>query len=1762
MAAQGCLSEVRGTKVICLGTCTKRVVGHLIANPKSVRRVKVNGGGGGSSSGPMPIPGTQGELEKVFPSDFPLGYPSQADDKFNPCRGPMKAPKPTKSKVRSQVIQPRVEVNNFFLPLSHLSMSDQGEGVPHPCEGIYRMSPKKGPKKGPKKVSKPLFTREDFPTLPPPTTAPAKSTSPTTTPTCTTAPTSTTAPTTTTTPTATTVTNITTTAPPHTRDEVLCDMLSGEVPITFLSEEVLFPPPLTAPSLSTTPPTSPILSEGQHLYSNIFVNTMFKTRAYHGVKGLTTKPGVIAHVPMPGAPIPLLNPEPIDHRRRTQWPKAIGLPGGSPTPPTPTRVPTEVSRWSTKHPDDDVNHEELDATKRPATPPAQLSESESSSWTDMSTAPSYNPSSAPSSVTSGRPAPKRARRDLGLEFRSPAKQDLSGARLRVVERLTTPKSKGSQQPEDPSTPPVAQSTEEDPRESSSDCMPLPDHPVGPPLPLQPVSFIGKFDYVLFLGVEHQEVWSLPHLINYYFQTPAGATLIVRADKTTPDVPVRMVLGNCFQRWASMGLRFQNPLITFRSTEVPEGAMLFLQYPQDGTTFIVTDGDLPAEYFPHSGKLYHCNTCQTGYSSLVQFKKHISRKHKKKTGSINPIFIENLRSTSLGRPDIDQKGTIFGLPVGHHVGGRVAPPPPQAAPSPSPSNVELGTPVKNPSKRRELPTVQKSLFKPVQQVTQSVSIEPEAEVSIGAGPSRKSTRKKGSAPIYRQPTLTDEEDLSSEESSGSGSQGNQGTQSPDSSDEKVAPKKRVPQEKPVSNLDKMNPTDDEESGDESGRKVNKSAVRLKMRAAFDEVYNTTLKWSPTDEDNELIKKHIAGRVMQNSSLYKRKKGEMPYQAVEMIELGEEPTGSEYSKYISKTWSLYRSALFRLLGMIQENRMANDPETLPDGHLHLRQFFALRKAEQIIPMDIEQLLSQFQSPSIRGHAFEGYMALLKAVRKHTSSIEGARAYKIPITDEEISWKKEKMLEKGHKKQINYEREITELIATHKLYKPHSQFHGDRVGESDIFKKARKELEGKEVPDPMVVVPLFLNHEESLLTERKILEAAENGTIVTDAEFNSMVQYLIIRIMCKMGNRPDMLAGMTWVDFWTAVSKGFGAYPFAKLDGNARQTGEDGDGDYLRKDPYAADPSDPDDMFCNNATEGSDEDGVWQATRGIVVQIAFHKTGASYMGYIFLNAIDTMFLKAWEVICNNKLGAHANSQIFVKANGKPFASKKAVVNISIFCLRTGITNHTAYVFRYMYVGVIYNARSALLREAEQFALQHSQSTAAREYMGDTHKMLLAIQANGFYRMHVMRQEEMVTIQGDGMTVFNTAQGKRQAAALAQADQLTKDRAFELQKRKDDAFKPYYRSNKTKSGGGDFQKVIIGDSQKVALLEMVLEGHNSGVSNTSPLELLTNKSLQNYRSLSLLLRTFHSLPRESPSVLTLENNLLDFCRMQEITEGDNICREVEVAWGNRLLNVLHNIHREKNAPANIRVLNTFFNISKSEGGSYNYFCGNAMLQNIMVHWHTTAATKAANRERVLTVVKPTVAAEEFRQQMAIQVEKLKESAQHTPTKAVGTPAEVFEADIAMPVDTTVEVSVTTTPKGLKIIATRETPAKGTRSTIPWDDKRKMRLLDHYLRYTDDPFCAKSTAGRKTAIENQVDLIKDRVAYDDEDLAWKQLAKVQTMANFLYKNGFKSQLEGVNKSKDTGLLAAALEFCPDPTVPLDVDIVDEIMDQVEANYL
>ena len=126
------------------------------------------------------------------------------------------------------------------------------------------------------------------------------------------------------------------------------------------------------------------------------------------------------------------------------------------------------------------------------------------------------------------------------------------------------------------------------------------------------------------------------------------------------------------------------------------------------------------------------------------------------------------------------------------------------------------------------------------------------------------------------------------------------------------------------------------------------------------------------------------------------------------------------------------------------------------------------------------------------------------------------------------------------------------------------------------------------------------------------------------------------------------------------------------------------------------------------------------------------------------------------NGKRDLTTGHPIFVKSNGKPVLTKSSVPVMTMFCLRAGITNWTSYVFRYMYVKTIYNAKSALLKEAESFALCHGQKTAVANYMGDQHKKLLSLQANAFYRSEIQRHQEAVNVK-EGLTVFSDKQNKR---------------------------------------------------------------------------------------------------------------------------------------------------------------------------------------------------------------------------------------------------------------------------------------------------------------------------------------------------------------------------------------------------------------------
>ena len=456
------------------------------------------------------------------------------------------------------------------------------------------------------------------------------------------------------------------------------------------------------------------------------------------------------------------------------------------------------------------------------------------------------------------------------------------------------------------------------------------------------------------------------------------------------------------------------------------------------------------------------------------------------------------------------------------------------------------------------------------------------------------------------------------------------------------------------------------------------------------------------------------------------------------------------------------------------------------------------------------------------------------------------------------------------------------------------------------------------------------------------------------------------------------------------------------------------------------------------------------------------------------------------------------------------------------------------------MYTAKSALLREAEQFALCHGANTAVRSYMGDEHKKLLAVTANGYYRNEIQKEVAAVRLK-ERLTAFSDDQRKRQKSAMEVVDETSLSLALKLEKRKDDVFRPHFRTVE-----GVAQIVLFGESQRVALIEMLFEGHRQGLvsQGRSPVSLLTGEPLKNSACGVLLLRTFHSLPRNNPSIVVLQESLLTFCHLTEDEEQPNL-RTVEVRYAEKLTRTLENLRHRKNAPASLRLLQVFFQISRYFGDGYQYCCGSDLIQNAMVWWQTCFHVKKTAREAHIEIVHPSTQLAEFRK----QVQQLADDVHVTPIKAgknlpeaaediEGEGQVVFVQNFEIPAGDATQVTLTQTSGTSYRLEARETPKK--RTDVKWDDDLRLHLLDQYLLHAPDPLLSKrGHKGLKSAIKEQVVSFRNEIVYLGSDEVWKDMATDDHRTEIIYRLGFSQRMKEKKGKKcpETGLLWVAEEY-------------------------
>ena len=533
----------------------------------------------------------------------------------------------------------------------------------------------------------------------------------------------------------------------------------------------------------------------------------------------------------------------------------------------------------------------------------------------------------------------------------------SGAKRSILSALKTPTKPGQDSPEKrmrmPDTPLAFANMDitglRSPPQLEAPPAPslLPDHFFTPNF------FLGNaaIPVAFFLGREGQLDWDVSQLFTYFFHTKNGPTLVCRADKVVSGrVPIAMVLNQVVDIWwtanrfNSERFRVENPILTYK--DLPVHGDLF-SYPNKAT-FIVSEGEIAPEYLGHNGQLWQCTVCKKSYQYHNKFAAH-NKGHK------NALFASNMTKT-LGR--IQDQLSPWGCPPGHS--GRQGFVDQPLSPTPSPSSSSRAplsasastmapgfTSLQGTSgvsrARRELPT----LAAAPPGFSQG---SPTPSLGSDTTALRKSSRVAAKGPVAYDNLDGDEDESSGEDQAPSGGS--------DTDSDSITPGKKGRKANKLRTLckrQKLPLTDSEDSGDDSVRKVGKARVRQLMKNAAKEPMQETEIWYPDTEDENDMKQYVAKYAMISSNKYRRKKFLMPSHVRTMIEHGEFPTESKDGKYVASTPRLYVNALIRLLGKLQKHLSDWQPESLPDGRLHLRQFFAFRTPQFLyLPNIIDMLV----------------------------------------------------------------------------------------------------------------------------------------------------------------------------------------------------------------------------------------------------------------------------------------------------------------------------------------------------------------------------------------------------------------------------------------------------------------------------------------------------------------------------------------------------------------------------------------------------------------------------------------------------------------------------------------------------------------------------------------------------------------------------------------------------------------------------------------
>ena len=669
-------------------------------------------------------------------------------------------------------------------------------------------------------------------------------------------------------------------------------------------------------------------------------------------------------------------------------------------------------------------------------------------------------------------------------------------------------------------------------------------------------------------------------------------------------------------------------------------------------------------------------------------------------------------------------------------------------------------------------------------------------------------------------------------------------------------------------------------------------REKMKVAAEKGKEKNCVFEPNDEDLEFENQvYIIGMNM-NSKKNIQLHYDIPPEVLELIQSGSKVTGTN-KKYTVGSGSKYRSGIRKEMGFLQEKYKKIAPHKLDEnGHIHYENFLAFNSPKWIKPSDPEEFCDKVLSPGLKCAMLAGHMKLVDHLLVLAGSPEGIAKFtdlsNIPegLTEEEKAQAIVDEESKGEEKALKYQHFLTTLIQKTQSKKLFRKYHALAEGLAKKRTTDADTFDGKCVPDPNVVVPLFLESDWCEEQEELLIRCALKLEKPTKAMWSNFNQFIPVRWASSLGNRPESLGNMT-VEDWIVREK------------------------------------------CSENPHYKGKPGEENNLNGYKIERFFHKTPDMPL-LIYIDEINEFLGRCYHQVRVELFGQPKSTDaFFVSVEGHQLITNGRGIPLRMWDKITNYPGSTSYLFRDMFINYIFALKDISLRDGARFAATHSKAVQEKHYVTELSKKLKALLVLDTYKQGVSYQ-----VEGDlGKLELSSEAKSKEIAARYEIFKSKTKRRLAWQKKMDDS----------KSLTVDKS---VNESTKVSFLNsLILEAELNLKVNPEgrmlDLFLLKRRSDPS-KCTRYIMQALDKLPMDDDSILKLHDHLFQYCGLVGYDENEEVgsdewYEKIERNWAVKLINQLGYLSR--NNTDNPRVKHIFATLVLKTG-SFKYCLGSEGLE------------------------------------------------------------------------------------------------------------------------------------------------------------------------------------------------------------------------------